>query len=144
MSQPPPDYNEVIKEREEFQRDVTAAGIPVEPPLASNRANPQTIPLDQSPYPADKSGRQKPSQSAAYGQPAPPPSMGYGSTQNPYISQQPQPIGQPMHYYQNSSGPPWTIRRDVLGVERCRTRDVILASLTRFVEFFESAKLYTY
>jgi hypothetical protein len=34
MSQPPPDYNQVIKEEEDFRRDVTAAGVPVERPLA--------------------------------------------------------------------------------------------------------------
>lgn len=27
----PPDYSQVLKERDEFQRDVTAAGIAVEP-----------------------------------------------------------------------------------------------------------------
>jgi hypothetical protein len=34
MSQQPPDYNQVIKEEEDFRRDVTAAGVPVERPLA--------------------------------------------------------------------------------------------------------------
>ncbi|KAI5451985.1 hypothetical protein NCC49_001284 [Naganishia albida] len=103
MSQQPPDYNQVIKEEEEFRRDVSAARVPVERPLASNRVHSQTMPLNESPYPSDKSGRQG-APSSPYVQPGPRPGMRYGATSNPYISQQPQPIGQPMHYYRDPAG----------------------------------------
>lgn len=109
----PPDYNEVVKERQEFQRDVNTAGVGYSgAPAGKSRSFPkhtrlssQTVTphLSQSPYPADKSARPQGSQTASYGQPSTP-GMGYGATQNPYISQQPQPISQPMHYYRTPAG----------------------------------------
>ncbi|KAJ9109266.1 hypothetical protein QFC21_000595 [Naganishia friedmannii] len=113
----PPDYSQVLKERDEFQRDVTAAGIAVEgavpnrsylgtaPPSSSRPiASPAPQSLSQSPYPADKSGK-GPLPPALYTQPAPTPAMGYGATQSGYVAPQQQQItGAPLHYYQNAAG----------------------------------------
>ncbi|KAJ9125612.1 hypothetical protein QFC22_000574 [Naganishia vaughanmartiniae] len=113
----PPDYSQVVKERDEFQRDVTAAGIAVEgpppntsylgtAPPSSNRpmASPAPQSVSQSPYPADKSG-QRPRSTAQYAQPAPTPAMGYGAIQSGYsVPQQQQVAGAPLYYYQNAAG----------------------------------------
>ncbi|KAJ9128345.1 hypothetical protein QFC24_000638 [Naganishia onofrii] len=132
----PPDYSQVLKERDEFQRDVTAAGIAVEPaapntsyrgtgPQSSSRpiAAPAPQPLMQSPYPADKSGSSKGSRYSIQ-QPAPTPAMGYGATQNVYtVPQQQQVAGAPVHYYQNAAGLHWTIKPDANGVARSWIQD---------------------
>ena len=115
----PPDYNQVVKEREEFERDVNAAGVGYSgaharkpcsvsthitlTPSADTSSPSHTTSFSQSSYPADKSARPSVPSTTSYGQPSTP-GMGYGATQNQYISQQPQPIGSPMHYYRTPGG----------------------------------------
>ncbi|GHJ85184.1 hypothetical protein NliqN6_1586 [Naganishia liquefaciens] len=98
MAQPPA-YNQAVKEREEFERDVNTAGVG----YSHNSRPTHTTSFSQSSYPADKSSRPAVPHTTSYGQPSSS-GMGYGATQNPYISQQPQPMGQPMHYYRTPGG----------------------------------------
>lgn len=116
----PPDYNQVVKEREEFERDVNAAGVgysgaPARKKPSSDPTHIRLIPsaenvrpshvtsFSHSSYPDDKSARPSAPPTTSYGQPSTP-NMGYGATQSQYVSQQPQPIGQPMHYYRTPGG----------------------------------------